>query len=188
MLPAAQPWWAGLGSARSRSSAAQSQQLFSGSSRRTPNSKYMTTIARMNLNILPQNAQKRVVYNLKNSGCQKVFQKNTSSTKDFTESVKTHQNVQSMCEKWKRTLDSHVNKAFRKMRVRKSNVQTSELDKLINKRNKLKKNKHPHPVILKELDSKISEFLIKEGVCKANQFQKLCDLKSTIPLHQLWKL
>ena len=148
----------------------------------------MTTIAKLDLNIVPHKEQKEVLYNLKNSECQNQFKINTSLTTDFKSKFKSKQHLSVKCEKWKAALDSHINRAFRKMRVRNSKLQSSEADNLINKRNKMRKNKQPKTEEINKINEQIAEILIKEGVSKANQFRKYCDQNSTIPLQQLWKL
>ena len=155
---------------------------------RAVDSDQMTTLAKMKLNIVPHKVQKHFLYNLKNSECQKLFKINTTTTKYFTRSLNNMQHLQIKCEKWKLALDTHINQAFRKMRVRKSKIKPSEADNLINKRNKLKKKKEPNNQRINELDLQISELLIKEGVDKANQFRKYCDQKSTLPMQKVWKL
>ena len=96
--------------------------------------------------------------------------------------------MQQKCEKWKTTLDSHINHAFRKMKMRKSIRIDSKIDDLIKNPNKLKKAKQPNDNLIHKLELQISELLIKEGVSKANQFCKYCDQSSILPLHHLWKL
>ena len=71
------------------------------------------------------------------------------------------------------------------MRVRKSQLQSSEADNLIIKRNKLKKNKQPKTEDVTKLNEQIAEIMIQEGGSKANLFRKYCDQNSTMPLQQL---
>ena len=126
-------------------------------------SDHMTTVAKMKLNIVPHKMPKKTVYNLKNSQCQKQFKISTSDTKEFTSSLHSDKDLQFKCEKWQTTLDAHIKHSFRKMRIRKSKVNDSRLDALITKRNKLKKSKNPHHSVLSELETQISELLLKEA-------------------------
>ena len=103
-------------------------------------SDHMTTLAKIQLNIVPHKMQTESVYNLKNIICKKPFKSNTSSTRDFTESINNHNSVQFKCDEWNRVLDSHIKQAFNKLKVRKSKIKPCEVDSLIKKRNKLKKN------------------------------------------------
>ena len=151
-------------------------------------SDHMTTLARIKLNIVPHKIQQETVYNLKNINAQKQFKSITSSTKDFSTSITNNNSVQVKYDMWKVVLDSHVKHAFKKLRVRKPKIKSSEVDNLIRKRNKLKRTKKPSTFMLDNHESQISKLLIQDGVSKSHQFRKYCDLKSTLPLQQLWKL
>ena len=80
---------------------------------------------------------------------------------------------------WKTALSSHINRSFRKIRIRKKHAKTSASDTLVDLRNKLTNlNVKASSKFLKEtnnrkiadLEIKIAQILLKEGLEKACKF------------------
>ena len=97
---------------------------------------------------------------------------------------------------WKTALSSHINRLFRKIRIRKKHAKTSASDSLVNLRNKLTNlNKKTSSKFLKEtnnrkiadLEIKIAQILLKEGLEKARKFKKFCNASASFPVHEMWK-
>ena len=82
--------------------------------------------------------EKREIYNLKTVLCQFKFKKSTENLQELFSSFKGKENVSVKCERWKQTLDAHIKKSFRKIKVKKNKLKPSAADVLIDKRNSLK--------------------------------------------------
>ena len=91
------------------------------------------------------------------------------------------------CERWKKTLDSHIRKAFKKVKVKTNKFRPSAADALIDKRNSLK-NIPGNAQAKEALEIQIAEILLKEEVNKATHFKKFCNASGTFPLQKMWKL
>ena len=88
------------------------------------NSDHNTQFIKMNLKVIPQREEKREIYNLKNVLCQFKFKKLTENSQEFLSCFKSRESVLVKCERWKKTLDSHIKNALRKIKVKKNKLNT----------------------------------------------------------------
>ena len=114
----------------------------------------------MNLMVLPVKQIKRELFNLKNVEGQIKFTQITDEAPDFYTWVNTSDSVVTKSEKWKKCLDLHIKKAFRKIKIEKNQAKPSASHALIEKRNKLK-NYFCSAQEKKTLDLQIAEILLK---------------------------
>ena len=149
------------------------------------NSDHNTQFVKMGLDILPIIEQRREIYNLKNVLRQMKFKKLTESSQYFSSCFTGSDTLSVKCRKWKKYLDTHIKKSFRKIKVSGKKVKPSAADVLIDKRNKIKQA-GTHNV--KQIEAKIVQIILKEEVNKAQQFVTYCNITGTISLRQMWKL
>ena len=150
------------------------------------NSDHNTEFVKMNIYIVPNKVVKREIYNLKNVNSQIKFKQSTDDVQDFSLCLNGNANVSVKCDRWKQTLDSHIKKAFRKIKVKKNRLKPSAADVLIDKRNYMKEDKDSQAKVA--LDAKIAMILLKEEIDKAKHFVKYCNTTGTFPLRKMWKL
>ena len=81
------------------------------------NSDHNTEFVKMNLMVVPVKQIKRELYNLKNVEGQIKFKQITDEAPDFFTCLNTSDSVVTKSEKWKKCLDLHIRKAFRKIKI-----------------------------------------------------------------------
>ena len=94
--------------------------------------------------------------------------------------------------RWKSVLNTYCGRAFRKIRVRQKKLVTNGAEKLIDRRNHLKKvvEIKSNDIIQKEidiLDKDIAAILHDKAKCNAYKFRKFCDTASSFPVQLMWK-
>ena len=92
--------------------------------------------------------------------------------------------------KWRSVLKTYCGRAFRKIRVKPKKLMNNGAEKLIDKRNNLKKlvESKPHAEIQGEidsLDSEIAAILHDKARSHAYKFRKFCDKSSSFPVHSM---
>ena len=134
------------------------------------NSDHNTEFVKMNIHVIPHREEKREIYNLKNVKCQKAFKIGTEKAQEFSSCLKGRTSISAKCDQWRHTLDSHIRKTFRKIKIKKNRLKQSAADALIDKRNSMKKshNKDSHELVA--LDAEIATMLLKEEIDKAQHF------------------
>ena len=148
------------------------------------NSDHNTEFVTINLKVVPVKIVAKEMYNLKNLECQVKFKKLTEDTQDFSKVLNTSESVVLKCEKWKKTLDLHIKRAFKKVKVKYNKGRPSAANALIDKRNSLK-NIPCNAQTKEALEIQIAEILLKEEVDKATHIKKFCIASGTFPLQQM---
>ena len=87
---------------------------------------------------------------------------------------------------WLVKLKAHVNKSFKKIRIRPTKLRPSGADALINQRNKLLKHGDVDKINL--LDAQIAKTIAEEGRIKASMFRKFCNPNRSTVLSEMWQL
>ena len=154
----------------------------------------MTIELNLDLKIIPKQPTRKVVYDYKNEHGRSLFKKLTSDTKTFTRCFENVQPLQYQCDKWKNSLESYCNKAFPKIRIRPRKSQSSKADKLIDKRNCLKKKQDDDKTSslednqLEDLEVQIADILAEEGRQKAYKLKQYCAQNGSVSVKQMWDL
>ena len=101
------------------------------------------------------------------------------------------QTLQEQCDQWKTNFESYCKKAFPKIRIRPKKSKVSEADKLIEKRNSLKKKQDDDKTSKEEdnnlevLELQIAQILAEEGRQKAYQFKKFCAENGSVNVKEM---
>ena len=149
------------------------------------NSDHNTQFVKVNLKVVPCKEVNREIFNLKNLECQMSFKRSTDKTNDFSSCFKGNETLLVKCEKWKKSLDFHIKKSFRKIKVKKNKPNHSAADSLIDKRNTMNNSGNINTF---EIDALIAQTILKEEINKAQEFKKFCNLTGTICLQKMWKM
>ena len=149
------------------------------------NSDHNTQFVKVNLKVVPCKEVNREIFNLKNLECQMSFKRSTDKTYDFSSCFKGNETLLVKCEKWKKSLDFHIKKSFRKIKVKKNKPNHSAADSLIDKRNTMTNSGNNNTF---EIDALIAQTILKEEINKAQEFKKFCNLTGTICLQKMWKM
>ena len=151
-------------------------------------SDHLTTLLKVNLKVSPEKPLKIEIYNFKDREGKEKFKINTTQTNEFSECFMSNKPVDSQANDWMKTLITHCNTAFPKIRIRAKNIKRSEASDLIDERNILLKTETNDSKEVKILDAKIATILEEEGRSKAYKFKKFCDKDSTLNVTKMWKL
>ena len=102
-------------------------------------SDHYTLYLDLELEIKKEKPERHEIYNFKNKECQELFKINTTETSDFTECFDGDSPLVEKIEKWRKVLEKHCSKAFRKIRIKdkKTRPLSKKIATLINKRNSL---------------------------------------------------
>ena len=92
---------------------------------------------KVNLKVGPERPEVIEVLNFKDEKAQHRFKENTSNTTEFSDCLKSKDKFNEKIDKWKHILEKHCKQAFPVMRIRKKNLKSSPVDKLIDRRNTL---------------------------------------------------
>ena len=85
--------------------------------------------------------ERREIFQFRNKESQQLFKILTSDTSEFTNCFANNLSFEEQSTKWRKVLDDYFHKAFKKIRVtNKQSKKKSEIDVLMEKRRKLKKN------------------------------------------------
>ena len=93
----------------------------------------------IDLKMLPTRPTRVTMFNFKNGQGRERFKQLTTDTTEFTECFISMQPLQDQCDKRHKTVMSYCQNLFPKIRVRTKRAKRSAADKLIQKRNLLKK-------------------------------------------------
>ena len=151
-------------------------------------SDHLTTLLKVNLKVSPLKPLKIEIFNFKDREGKEKFKTNTTQTNEFSECFMSNKPVDSQANDWMKTLITHCNTAFPKIRIRARNIKRSEASDLIDERNILLKTETNDSKEVKILDAKIATILEEEGRSKAYKFKKFCDKDSTLNVTEMWKL
>ena len=110
----------------------------------------------IDLQIDPIKILNRKIFNLKNLGCQISFKKSTDETYDFSSCFQGKEPLLVKCEKWKKSLDFHMKKSFKKIKIKKNKPKPLAADSVIDKRNKMKKTGNNKTL---EIDALIAQII-----------------------------
>ena len=146
----------------------------------------------ISLNIITPKPQRVQLSDFKNENGKILFNKLTTETKQFTECFEGMLPLLEKCEKWQKTVETYCVKSYPIIRIRNQNIKTSSADKLIVKRNLLKKQIEDG--ITKDVDElnvleiRIAEILEVEETNKANMFKEYCNESNSVNISEMWKL
>jgi 16S rRNA C967 or C1407 C5-methylase (RsmB/RsmF family) len=103
-------------------------------------SDHFTEYVEMDLKFSSEKPERIEFFNFKDSDSQAAFRKSTSETEDFTKVFLDDAPLKYQIENWRKVLNIHCKKAFKKIRIRKKKIKpiNSSIANLINKRNKLR--------------------------------------------------
>ena len=154
---------------------------------------HYTQIMKVRLEICPYPEKRQEIFNFKNTQCQEVFKDITNKTKDFHKCFEGNVSNAIKFSKWRGVLNTYCGRAFKKIRVRQKKLVTNGAEKLIDKRNQLKKlvETKTNSKLQREidiLDKDIATILHNKAKCNAFKFRKFCDKASSFPVQLMWKL
>ena len=86
-------------------------------------SDYATEVLDIDLNILNEKPVRRELYNFKDKVAQENFKSATSETKDFTSCFLNDLPLINQVEDWRKVLNLHCRKSFKKIRIKKKSTQ-----------------------------------------------------------------
>ena len=167
-------------------------------------SDHFTVYLDLNMEITKERPERMEIFNFKDKKSQEAFKINTSETDEFTECFKGEDPLIQKIEKWRKVLNSHCSKAFRKIRIKDKKMKpiNKKISSLIDKRNEIVKNgcvceksferrksinihskKHVHPSLVgKLLCEECGKCFTKMGKFKlhtkihAGKKEELCEL------------
>ena len=154
-------------------------------------SDHFTEYMDINLEIIPDKPKRREIFNFKNKRCQETFKNITTKTTDFSRCFENDLPFKKQIERWRKTLKSYCHSAFKKIRIidkKQGKPINKQLAKLIDKRNKMKKDVHSN-LAIKEIEEDISileaemnrDFIIKT-------FKKFSNNPENVNLAEMWKV
>ena len=121
-----------------------------------------------------------------------MLKEKTTEKKQFTECFNGVLPLLEKCDKWYTILKTCCAKSYPVIRIRNKNIKVSSADKLIVKRNMLKKQidegVSEDVNQLKLIEEKIADILEVEETNKVNQFKKYCNESNSINISEMWKL
>ena len=152
-------------------------------------SDHLTEYMDIDLKFSSEKPDKIEVFNFKDFNSQKAFKKSTSEAADFSNCFLDDAPLKSQIENWRKVLNSHCKKSFKKIRIRKRKLKPiqANIAKLINKRNDLSKDDNAKNEI-QALDEEIAN---KEAEENRNiivkNFKQFSDNLESINVNQMWK-
>ena len=153
-------------------------------------SDHFTQYMDINLKIISEKPERVEFFNFKDEKSQQIFQKLTSETEDFTKCFQDNASLDVQVENWRKALNSHCKKAFKKIRIRKKALKPVNpiISKLIDQRNTLSKeenNKSKVKAIEEEIAIKEAE-VNRDKIVK--NFKKLSENPDNINMKHMWKM
>ena len=108
---------------------------------RAVDSDHFTEYLDLNIEYVKETSERQEIYNFKDKRSQETFKINTSETKEFTECFNGKENLISNIENWRKVLNFHCAKAFKKIRINNKKMKpiSQKISALINDRNELVK-------------------------------------------------
>ena len=104
-------------------------------------SDHMTTVMKVNLKVMPDKPKKIEVFHFKDKHGIERFKLSTTETEEFTNCFMDNKDVSDQASDWMKVLVTHGNNSFPKIRIRNKQIKMSAASQLINKKNKLLKEK-----------------------------------------------
>ena len=153
-------------------------------------SDHFTQYMDINLKIISEKPERIEFFNFKDEKSQQIFQKLTSETEVFTKCFQDNASLDVQVENWRKALNSHCKKAFKKIRIRKKALKPVNpiISKLIDQRNTLSKeenNKSKVKAIEEEIAIKEAE-VNRDKIVK--NFKKLSENPDNINMKHMWKM
>ena len=150
---------------------------------------HFTQYLDLNLKVEREKPERIEIYDFKNIDGQKMFKKLTTDTKQFTDCFNNMHPLSQQIKMWRKTLETFCQRAFRKIRIRKRSMKplNSTMAKLINLRNKLRKNKGASIEIdcLNEMIADEEAKINREKI--VGNFKQLSEDPERINLQSMWK-
>ena len=102
-------------------------------------SDHFTVYLDLNMEITKERPERMEIFNFKDKKSQEAFKINTSETDEFTECFNGEDPLIQKIEKWRKVLNSHCAKAFKKIRIKDKKMKpiNKNIANLIDKRNKI---------------------------------------------------
>ena len=154
---------------------------------------HYTQILKVKLDICPNQQKRLEILNFKNTQCQEKFREITQQTDDFHKCLRDNVPNATKFTRWRNTLQTYCERAFRKIRVKTKNIDVNGAEKIIDQRNQLKKHIESKPNIIIQskidtLEKDIAAILHNKAKCNAYRFRKFCDRSNSFPVQSMWKL
>ena len=155
---------------------------------------HFTEYLDIDLQLITKKPVRREIYNFKDKESQCVFENITSNTQEFSNCFKNNLPLTVQIENWRKTLDSHCQLAFKKIRIdkkRQLKPLKPEMTVLINQRNQLKKNSEDRECItnLQDIEIRISELEAEENREQiVKNFKRFGNNPENINLQEMWKV
>ena len=156
---------------------------------RAKDSDHFTQYLDLKLKVKREKPERIEMYDFKDIEGQKKFKRLTSETEQFTNCFNNKESLSQQVEMWRKTLEAHCKKAFRKIRIRKRKVKPlkSKLSILLNLKQQLVKNKTDSKVKF-DIDEMISNEEAEENRAKiVENFRQISEDPERVNLHQMWK-
>ena len=145
----------------------------------------------LDLKIITDKPKRREIWNFKSKESQDTFRKQTSETKDFSDCFNDELPLMKQIDDWKKLLNSHLNNAFTKVRIKgngKGKPVSTKISKLIDERNKLIGN-NATEIEVENLNDAISNIEAETNRNDiVNQFKSFGSDPENVNLSQVWKL
>ena len=173
---------------------------------RAKDSDHFTEYMDVNLKIKNEKSQRKEIFKFKDESSLKTFTKITSNTNQFSSCFDNDKPLEHQIEDWRKTLKSHCEFAFKKIRINESKRKTfinPHITSLVNKRNELlkkckflskcrgvkKEHKNDYVYRLKLLEETISNLEAEENRKKImERFKKFSENPEKINLQEMWKI
>ena len=154
------------------------------------NSDHFTQYLDLDLDFVSEKPERDEFYNFKNTESQAVFRKLTSETEVFTNCFMDGKPLEKQVENWLNTLHTFCQKSFKKIRVKKRNIQPLKpnMSRMINERNNMIKN-HENEDKVHQIDQKIAQFEAEENrKIIVDNFSQFAEDPENIDRGKMWKL
>ena len=150
------------------------------------NSDHAPLLMEVELKSRPTVKEKVGIPNFNDKLSQLKFKESTSDTAQFTECFECMQPLLEQSNQWLSNVKAHVNKSFKKIRIRPWKIRPSKADRLIAQKYRLQKQGKIYQSEL--LDAQIAITITEEGRLKGNMFRKYTDRNGSGVLSEMWKL
>lgn len=146
-------------------------------------------IGKFRFNVKNVRKERKEMFNLRNTECQKSFKLFTDNTKILSNSIKEDENIDISFERFLKNLNNVFHKTFKKIRISPNN-RITEVNKLMDRRRIIRNKKDPKSVKeLKEVEDKLIELCAKANrdIIK-DEIGKLNTGDGGVKMANLWKL
>ena len=165
------------------------QQTKSG--RKSKDSDHFTEFIDLDIKLRSEKPERIEIFDFKDEESLKKFRKSTSETEEFMDCFKDDAPLDLQVNRWRKVLNSHCNKVFKKIRIRKKKLKPikSKISAFIDERNILSKYPERNEDKINELNEQIAENIAEENKeLIVRNFKHFSDNPQNINMQQMWKL